>query len=173
MMVDVTKEFRMRANRIKRLARSSKITVAASKFGAKLIVDRTQARGKGLTRNTTRVGQADQRKLAVLKKSTIKKRQSFRRLSSKTYPKKSNLTFTGQLMKSIVGAGTEGKIVITVKDRRRRIGREKKVIGNRELIDILEKGRSNMRARPFFNLSKKEARQLEQFIRLRLRALLK
>jgi len=98
-------------------------------------------------------------RLAKLRPSTIASRKSSPLLNrGLTSPGKSNLTFTGRLIDSLLVKEVQnGKVVIGA-DRNRRKGG----ITNEELASLMEKGSSNRKARPFLNLSSNEIKTLSR-----------
>ena len=87
-----------------------------------------------------------------------------KKLDSTTSPGKSNLTFTGQLLRSIKGNVTkEGRAVINFKDRRR--GER---LTNTQLAEYVEE-----QGRPFLYLAKTEQLKLAKFYEKTFSAILK
>ena len=130
---------RLKIEKILKGAQSARTMDRVAKRAAKLIKDRTR-RGRGV----------DGRKLKRLKESTIKNRRRAKgKLSPKTSPEKSNLTFTGQMLDAIRGRGFIRKITIFFRESRR----DKKT--NSEIAIFNE-----LKGRLFFGLNKKEINKI-------------
>lgn len=108
----------------------------------KTIVTRTQDQGKGV-----KSFGGNRNKLKPLAESTVKKRKSFPRLSGKTTPSTSNLTMTGQLLRSLsyklLGLGDI--LFVIVGDRNKKVAKHAQ------------------EARNFFTISKTELNNLAKF----------
>lgn len=97
------------------------------------------------------------------------------KLDSTTRPKKSNLTLTGQMLRSMEYKVEDGGIII-FPSRQARTGSS---LSNYELAEIHAKGNKNLPRRVFNRLSSKEYNQVLRFYRktfgdlLRLRKLIK
>ena len=109
------------------------------------IVTRTQVKGKG-----TEDGKLF--KLKSLEKSTIARRKRFKNLSSKTKPRRSNLTMTGQMLDNIIYRVRGKRIIVLLKGSR-----------NRKVATFVQK------VRPFFNLSKREFGALLKLLKNNIR----
>jgi hypothetical protein len=136
-------------------ATSSKTMRAYGEAAIKVIIARTRL-GFGVKKTGSR-----KFRLAKLQKSTIRKRRTAKNLNtSLTSPSKSNLTFTGRLLNSLlVKKASPGRVIVGPSRRRRKGG-----LTNEEISAILEKGNSsrNLRARPYLALSTKELRDLNR-----------
>jgi len=118
-----------------------------------LIVDRTR-KGKGVKKTG-----GNRVKLKALSKAYIKYRKT-QKLHSTTSPRKSNLTFTGQMLESV-------KILKSTKDSAFSIGPSGRRKDGKRNADVsrwvTEKGR------PFMNLGKVEIRELHRILEARLK----
>lgn len=112
-----------------------------------LITERTR-RGKGVRR----VG-GPQVPLRRLSRSYVAQRRKSRLLDSTTTPGKSNLTFTGIMLRSMTVIRAENFQVSVGPNRRTRRGG----LTNQELGEIVS------RVRPFNNLSKRELERVAEF----------
>lgn len=112
-----------------------------------LIVERTR-KGKGVRQTGER-----QRKLKKLSSSYIAYRKT-RRLDSTTSARKSNLTFTGQMLRSMVVKQSTNRKVTWGPNKRKRKGG----LTNEKLGEIVSK------KRPFNNLSARELTKLTKEI---------
>ena len=126
-------------------------------------------------RDRTRDGQGLKGSLEGLSESYKKFRQRVRRrLSKETSPATSNLTATGQMLAAIMGEarGTFVRIFFSSKPRRRELSDSSRGKTNAELARYAREG-----GRPFFGLTKNEARMAEEMaadtIRKELRRMLK
>lgn len=90
-------------------------------------------------------------------------------LSQATRPGRSNLTATGQMLDSITGVGTKGRVNVEIKGQRTKElgGRRSRLSNNQVARYVQEQGRA------FFNVTKAEknslAREVKQLILTRLR----
>lgn len=119
-------------------------------------------------------GQGILKKLLKKKNPRKKKPQKrLRNLAATTTPGKSNLTATGQLLKSLttVKMKMEGGVrwIIRIGDNRgRNLMGDSSKIGNRKLADILE-----AQGRRFFGFTKSQKKQMAREVRLILKKFLK
>ena len=104
--------------------------------GARILVKRTRL-GYGVDENRRKSA------LKPLSKRYVKKRETYRRLDPTTAPDKSNLTYTGQLLRSVYAQKATVRIP---PGRNSRVAR-----------DVAERGR------PFFNFSEAERSQLKRY----------
>lgn len=96
-------------NRVKNKVKSAQSAKIMREFGnyiAETIVERTRS-GRGVKKMFGNIS-----KLAPLKASTIKKREMFSGLDGTTTPKTSNLTMTGQMLRSVKSMAKDGIITI-------------------------------------------------------------
>ena len=109
-------------------------------------------------------------KLEPLRPMTIANRlRNKRRLHGQTRPKRSNLTFTGQMLNSMkVKRASHGVVAVGPKGSRREGG-----ITNPDLAELHANGTTRMKPRPFNNLSRLERRQLVRWYRKRFGDLVK
>jgi len=141
--IEKTTESMARSQRLKDLG----------EFAADMIKKRTR-RGRGVKRP----GAARANALKGLADSTIKNREFYRKLlHSDTSPRKSNLTFTGQLLESIKLRVRRGAVTIGPRGRRVDIFGKKAKITNDRLAVIVS------RDRPFMSLTRGEQKKLAQF----------
>lgn len=132
---------------------------ALGEFAIMLIVRRTRL-GKTYTRERVRVAldkiRERPKRLAPLSPNYVDFRKKNRRLLSRfTTPRRSGLTFTGQMLDSMkVKRASKGIVAIGPSGRR-----------NEMLANLHASGTANMPARPFNNLSALEARQLQRYYR--------
>lgn len=129
---------------------SKRQTSALAEEAIKIIVRRTRL-GYGVKRNYS-----ERYKLPGLSTAYIKRRRNYSGLAGTTTPKKSNLTFTGQMLESvsIIRADDKGMIVIGPKGRRR------DRLTNVEVAEFNEQ-----RGRIFNRLSRLEFQQLLRIYR--------
>jgi len=120
------------------------------------IIDQIQRRtrlGKGVSKSGELV------KLAPLSNEKYKKKRKESTLDSTTRPNKSNLTFTGQLLKSIIGKRNKTIITFTLDDKR-----DDTSSTNSEIA----RGQADQ-GRRFFDLSKSErngvSRKISQLLK--------
>ena len=124
-----------------------------------LIVRRTRL-GKTYTRERVKVAldkiSERPKRLAPLSSNYVEFRKKNRRLLSRfTNPRRSGLTFTGQMLDSMkVKRASRGLVIVGPSGRR-----------NETLANLHAVGTATMPARPFNNLSVLEARQLQRFYR--------
>ena len=131
-------------------ARKPTFMVPVALFAAEVIKKRTRL-GFGASKDL-----GNREKLNSLSKLYIKKRATFRGLSSLTRPSKSNLTLTGQMLNSItIISKNEKSIVIGPKGRR-----QGERLTNDKLAEyVAENGR------PFMHLTEADFRQVVRFFR--------
>lgn len=126
-------------------------------LSAEAIVNRTRD-GFGVVRTGARKS-----RLKPLSSQYIEFRKRFRSLSNDTSPKKSNLTLTGQMLESVrtkkVRQGTRGNARVIVEP------------GTRKLFKRAEF--NALRGRIFMNLSKKELKEINQFMTKSIKSKLK
>lgn len=150
---DFTRNF---TNNIERAVRESFDTAYLNQTGSQIVKQiqvRTRA-GFGVARNNAR-----QQRLRPLSRPYVELRQFARGvgiLSNSTTPRRSNLTFTGNMLESII----------------HRVNRNSITFGfsNPDAIRVAEEVQS--RGRPFFNLSSTEIRKLTRQFNQRLRTFL-
>lgn len=128
---------------------SKRQMLSYGKFAIDLIVRRTR---KGL--GVRRTGDPE-RPLRGLSQSYVRfRRQNRFRLDATTNPRKSNLTFTGQMLRSMRVKNVSDRLVRWGPDRRARRGG----LTNEEVAERVS------RLRPFNNLSAKEIDRLAKFV---------
>ena len=123
-----------------------------------LIVERTQGRGKGVPPKRGSTGPyPNERPLKALSSSYKKYRRANRdKLASETSPNKSNLTFTGRMLRSMrikSISQRSGELVIGPNRRARKGG-----LTNEDVAEFVSS------ARPFLNLSRREVATINKFI---------
>lgn len=124
-----------------------------------IIVKRTKV-GKGLTSDSEFLGRAGIKKLDKVSAEYAKWRKG--KITGEPAPsgRKSNLTFTGQMLASII-AKVEGEFAsVEVPQSTRADGKST----NKQVADWVTKN-----GRPFFNLSVDELEQLESFVEREIR----
>jgi hypothetical protein len=140
-------------------------------FTASLIVKRTRL-GYGVTNFTE-----GKKLLAPLKASTVKRRSMFAGLDGTTRPGKSNLTMTGQMLRSM-RARVEGTGAVVIEPTGERSGNAKNKPTNYQVAQFAHDGAPGRRPRIFNRISKAEFNQVKRFYRktfgdlLRLRKLI-
>lgn len=146
--------------------RGGKMAADIGDFAADQIVKRTRL-GTGV-----RTDGGPEGKFIPLADSTYTTRKKKKReLSSKTRPKKSNLTFSGKMLDSIISkVKGSGKILIQFKNARYDNGKSVNDVASYH--DKLGASRSKV-LRPFFNLSIKDKKKVLTYIRKQVRILLK
>jgi len=143
--------FKQINDEVDNLGRSRRLRELGS-FAAELIRKRTR-KGFGVARPG-----GNRRKLKRLARSTIEYRTRYKKLlSSKTSPRKSNLTFTGQLLDSIKLKVTKGRVTIGPRGRRRDIFGRSSRTTNEQVAVFVSKDR------PFMSLGKVEQGKLVDF----------
>lgn len=135
---------------------SKKNMLELGKLAVKQVVKRTR---KGLGANRTN---AQEKPLKPLSPNYIAKRRKSK-LDKTTKPSKSNLTFTGQLLRSMRVKEVTNRGVRWGANRRRRKGG----LTNERLADIVSE------QRPFNNLSKQDIDKLAKYLDKNLARLLK
>lgn len=128
--------------RVKNKIKSAQTAKVMRQFGnyvAETIVERTRS-GRGVKKMFGNIS-----KLARLKDSTIKKRELFKDLDQTTTPTTSNLTMTGQMLRSIKATAKDG--VITIKPTGTR---------NIKLAQYAHDGSKYRQPRVFMNFSRGE-----------------
>lgn len=136
-------------------------------FTASLIVKRTRL-GYGVTNFTE-----GKKLLAPLKASTVKRRSMFAGLDGTTKPKKSNLTMTGQMLRSMRARVESAGVVVIEPTGTRSDGKT-----NFQVAQYAHDGGPSRRPRIFNRISKAEFNQVKRFYRktfsdlLRLRKLI-
>ena len=147
------------ANIIKKLEKTVEETIskAALKdvgvFARDLVVKRTRL-GYGVKNNFE--GKA---RLQKLNPNYIKKRKMFQGLSENTSATRSNLTFTGQMLDSIISQTKDRTIIIKptgIRDDGKR---------NEDIARYAEQGARNRPKRVFLRISKLEFNQIVRFYR--------
>lgn len=138
-------------NEVIRVAKSPQFLDPIAVIAADLIRKRTR-----LGYSVAREG-ADRQKLAGLSEKYIEFRKKSR-LSQFTTPRRSNLTFSGQLLDSIKGRSTPRGIVVYLENQRSDPGKKK--VTNAQIKDYQEK-----QGRPFFYLSRTEIINIERVYR--------
>lgn len=148
---EVLREIKLKVNRSFDRAITSGLAKSIANDMAAQIVKRTRL-GKGVNKSGKLV------KLKALKKNSkyIKRRRKGP-IDSTTSPKKSNLTFTGQLLRAIKGSSSGRKIIIILSNNRN------DGILNSDIVEWQEK-----QGRRFFDLSKSEANKFTRIIRQKI-----
>lgn len=124
---------------------------------ADTIYKRTKS-GKGLTQNKTSVGGNSLKKIEPLSDSYVRYRSS-KILGPYASAKRSNLTFSGELLESIIAKVAGKAAIVEIQDTQHSTG-----IGMKELAQrVSDKGR------PFFGLSDSEAKTLENYVKRKIR----
>lgn len=147
-------------------SRDNSVMRELAKFAIEMIVKRTRL-GYGVSKlrgsESTRSSGITKVKLKGLSSRYIEYRKKYNKLSNMTTPRKSNLTFTGQLLKSmkIIKIG-RGSVVIGPSGSRND-GLTNEFVGQ----DVAEKGR------PFNDLYELEQKKLTRFYRKTFGDLLK
>lgn len=110
-------------------------------------------------------------KMPSLKESTKENRRRYSsNLSKYTKPSFSNVTATGQLLKSMDSVATKDSIKLYLRDNRvSDLSGGAPRIQNNELNRHLEEGSKNREPRTFFNLADFEIKQFERIIANKLR----
>lgn len=98
------------------------------------IYKRTKA-GKGLTKQTRSIGGAGNEKLKPLSDSYVEQRAKTV-LGPNASPKRSNLTFTGELLESIEASVKNGEVRVEIPNKTHGSG-----ISLRKLLDFVEEAR--------------------------------
>lgn len=128
----------------------------------KLIVTRTR-NGYGVSAD----GQTSQRFLSLAETYVNYRRQNRFRLSPYTTPGKSNLTFSGQMLKSFkIRQVTQGRTYIAPFGTRRGGGPTNLQVAQYVTDGIYNQGKT-IKPRPFNNLSKSEVKALARLLRER------
>ena len=155
-MINKINDINKKLDRLNDALFNKRVSVRMAKLARSIVYKRTKA-GKGVNgeQNTKLKGLSpeyvDWRK-TVAKRKRVGQR-SFQ--AGKFFkPAKSNLTFTGQLLESmIIDAGRYNFGVIIPNTKRKRLGKEKKIKTNSEVAGYVEAN-----GREFFALSKGEVR---------------
>ena len=143
---------------IKRLSRSPEILKTVADVGAKIIQIRT-SQGFGVERDG-----GSKKALRALKPSTIKYRKRYKdRLASGVSATKSRLTFTGQMIESIMGKVANNKAVVYLK------GEHKNTTLSNEELAAIHEGMN----RKFMHFSDKEITTLTSIVRREIKNALK
>lgn len=153
-----------------------------------IMVNRTRS-GKGLSKATGKIGGSTLKPLPKLSDSYKLVRQgklafftigtgpdrivvpyvpkSQPKLSSLTRPRqsRSNLTFSGALLDSIVAKVRNNRGIVEIPND----GHPNSKLSMKELANLLEQGTDKIEARPFFGLADNEAKILESFIKREIR----
>lgn len=113
------------------------------------------------------------RKIAVRKNENNTDYVKKPRLAQTTKPSKSNITATGQLLRSVTAirrkVGKNIEFIFTVGDRRGRgLFDQPSTIGNKELVDILERN-----GRQFLGFTRSQLNQIRRDVRQFIRQFLK
>lgn len=128
-----------------------------AQYVADTIYKRTKS-GKGLTQNKTSVGGNSLKKIEPLSDGYVNYR-SRRVLGPFASARRSNLTFSGELLESIVAKIAGDAAIVEIQDTQHSTG-----IGMRELAQVVsDKGR------PFFGLADNEAKALENYVKRKIR----
>jgi ABC-type Fe3+-citrate transport system substrate-binding protein len=152
---DLNKVFKRVNKEIKRVISDPKIMKSFGEDAVNIIKVRT-SQGFGVNRN-----EGQKQKLAELKDSTIEYRKRYkRRLAPGAGPAKSRLTFTGEMLDSIGFKPLARTVKIFLKGKHKNSN-----VTNEELAAIHHRGRSDMAARPFLYLAKKEIDTLIESLR--------
>lgn len=99
----------------------------------------------------TSAANTEPNQFAPLRPTTIRARKR-KKLHPRTFPSKSNLTETGQMMDSLQHKAANGKLEINFKT----LKRLKSNVTDGALANLHQYGARNLPARPFINPSKKE-----------------
>lgn len=121
------------------------------------IYSRTKT-GKGLTKNKSGFGKNELKPLNKLSPAYIKYRQS-RVLGPYASAKKSNLTFSGELLESLVARISNKKGIVEIQKGKHWSGMDVRALAQK----VSEQGR------PFFGLSDTELKTFENFVKRTIR----
>jgi hypothetical protein len=124
---------------------------------ADIIYKRTKS-GKGLTRNAVSVGNNSLKAIEPLSPGYIEYRKR-RILGPYASPKRSNLTFSGELLESIVVKMLGNNVVVAIDSGKHHSGISLEELARR----VSDKGR------PFFGLADSEVKILEGFVKRTIR----
>ena len=161
--VDMKRIFRI-LKRNMDAALSDKEMKKLGEMAAKMIKVRTRL-GFGIVGSGRNIRR---KKLKGLAQSTIDRRAKAK-LNGETTPKRSNLTFTGQLINSLkVTSVSNGKVTINATG-----SRSDAKIDNEELAEIHETGGPRLPRRRFLDLTVPEEKKLNRFYRKNLGDLLR
>lgn len=128
-----------------------------AQYLADIIYKRTKS-GKGLTQNKVSIGGNSLKKIEPLSKGYVEYRKR-KILGPYASPQRSNLTFSGELLESIVARLKGDAAVVEIENVQHYSGISMPELANR----VSEKGR------PFFGAADNEAKILESFIKREIR----
>ena len=168
---DFNKALEKKLGKLLKKAQAPKEMKENAEFAIETIKTRTRL-GKGVSRDGGAEGKfAPLATSTKIQRATAKKRRTPKRkqptslpeLSPLTSPGKSNLTWTGEMLDNIgIIAVRFGEVVIGF------LSRDKEKIASYH-----ESGGSNLPRRPFFHLSFKDKRKINQFIQRKIRRFLR